>query len=385
MQYRKFGKIEFHTSVLGFGTMRLPCLSGTNTGDDVDVDESVRMIRYAIDNGVNYIDTAYPYHKGQSEITVGKALKDGYRQKVKLADKSPVFLIKKESDFDKMLETQLRRLEDAYIDLYLLHSLGDDTYENVVKKFDLIDKAERAKKAGKIGHIGFSFHDTFDVFEKILNGYNGWDFCQIQLNYLDIRKQAGLKGLKAAASKGLGVVIMEPLMGGKLAAPPDKVTDIFRQSEHERTPVQWALDFLWDMPEVSVVLSGMSTMEQTVQNIRYASQAQTGKFNDADKKIMAEVKKQFDAMISVPCTGCGYCMPCPQGVSIPNNLEAYNELSLYDDPAVAQNSYKQMLIWEGKESGAGSCIGCKICEDLCPQQIKISTIMPSVDKAFGSM
>ena len=378
MENRKFGHINFSPSPLGFGAMRLPCFSDGLVNEA----ESIRMIRYAIDNGVNYVDTAYPYHKGQSEVVVGRALKDGYRQKVALADKSPTWLINKAADFDKILEEQLRRLAGGYIDFYLLHGLDLDSFQNTVLKYDLLSKAEQAKKAGKIGHIGFSFHDCYDSFEKILNGYKGWEFCQIQLNYVDTEMQAGLKGLHAAASQGLGVVVMEPLMGGKLANPPRQILDTFKQSEHDRPAVQWALDYLWDMPEVSCVLSGMSTMEQTLQNVQFAKQFKFNSFSAADRKIMAEAKKQFTQMIAVPCTGCGYCLPCPSGVSIPKNFTAYNELSLYDDPAVAQATFKHMITWEGSEAGAASCIGCKICEERCPQQIKISSLMPVVAETF---
>lgn len=378
MEYRKFGQIDFSPSPLGFGAMRLPCL---NSGS-VNEAESARMIRYAIDNGVNYVDTAYPYHKGQSEVAVGRALKDGYRRKVALADKSPTWLINKPADFDRILEEQLRRLGDDHIDFYLLHGLDIDSFNNTVLKHDLTGKAEKAKKAGKIGHIGFSFHDCYDSFEKILAGYKGWEFCQIQLNYLDTEMQAGLKGLHAAAAQDLGVVVMEPLMGGKLANPPRLILDTFRRSEHERPAVQWALDYLWDMPEVSCVLSGMSTMEQTVQNVGYARQFKSGSFSAADREIIAKVKEQFSQKIAVPCTGCGYCLPCPSGVSIPANFAAYNELSLYDNPAIARATYDRFIAWEGREAAASSCTGCKVCEDRCPQQIKISSMMPLVAEAF---
>lgn len=382
MDYRKMGKTGFMPSALGFGTMRLPCVNGRNSGADVDLKESGRMIRYAIDNGVNYIDTAYPYHDGQSEVAVGEALKGGYREKVAVADKSPVFYIKNETDFDKFLDTQLKRLNTDHIDYYLLHSLSEKSFQNIVLKFNVIEKLERAKKAGKVGHIGFSFHDSFRVFETIINAFDGWEFCQIQLNYLDTQKQAGLKGLQYAASKGLGVAIMEPMLGGKLAAPPPKVMDIFSKSANTRSPVEWALDFLWNMPEVSVVLSGMSTFEQVCDNVAYASK-NLFQFSEEDEKIMREVKKKFEELTGVPCTGCAYCMPCPNGVNIPRNFSVYNDLFLYEDKNIGFEAMRQLEKWEGEKARALYCKSCKACEKHCPQKINISEKMADVTKAFN--
>jgi predicted aldo/keto reductase-like oxidoreductase len=311
---------------------------------------------------------------------LGKALKDGYRKKVTLADKSPVFFIQKKEDFNRFLEEQLKRLNEEHIDFYLLHSLSRESFEDTVLKFDIIGEAERAKKAGKIGHIGFSFHDNYPAFEQVLNGWDGWEFCQIQLNYLDEEKQAGLKGLRAAAAKGLGVVIMEPLLGGKLANPPAQVRDIFGKSARQATPVQWALEYLWNMSEVSLVLSGMSSMQQTVDNVSYAASAQA--FKAADSLVVSQAKEKFASMIAVPCTGCGYCMPCPQGVSIPTKFEAYNDFGLYGENS-ARATYGHMIQWQGPETGAEHCIGCGVCESKCPQKIQISAHMPNVAKAFA--
>ncbi len=383
MEYRSFGKIDFKPSALGFGCMRLRCEDGTGMSRNVDEKESVRMMRYAMDHGVNYLDTAYTYHGGNSEIVLGKAIKDGYRQKIKLADKSPVFLIKKETDFDEMLDKQLKRLGTDFIDFYLMHSISYHTFEKHVLEFDLIGKAERAKKAGKIGHIGFSFHDDYQAFEKILNAYDGWEFCQIQLNYLDTENQAGLKGLRAAAAKGLGVVVMEPLLGGKLASPPKRVLDIFDKSEVKRTPVEWALDFLWDMPEVSIVLSGMNTMKQTEENVAYAQKAKPGMLSDKDQALIKEVVMRFNSLVSIPCTGCSYCMPCPNGVNIPENFGVYNDFFMYDDPAVARAAFHQMKSWQGAKASAASCVGCGVCEEKCPQKIPISEIMPKAAELFA--
>jgi len=385
MQYRKFGKTGVSVSALGFGAMRLPCAGGGSMGKDIDFEEATRMIRYAIDAGVNYIDTAYPYHGGKSEVAVGRALSDGYRQKVWLADKSPVWLIEKEADFDALLDKQLARLGDEHIDFYLLHSLNAGTWKNVVQRFDLLGKAERAQQAGKIGRLGFSFHDSFGALETILSDYDKFEFGQIQLNYLDIATQAGLKGLRLLAEKGLGAVIMEPLMGGKLASPPDDVRAILDRNNSGRAPAQWALDFLWDMDAVSVVLSGMSTMQQVRDNVDYAHAAAAGMLTDEERGIIAAAKERFDALIAVPCTGCNYCMPCPAGVNIPRNFGAYNELRAYADPEVGRGTFRHMMRINGREAAADSCIACRACEEQCPQGIEISGLMPQIAETFKDL
>lgn len=308
-------------SALGFGCMRLPTTDGDPNSGAFDETEAIRMIRHGINNGINYIDTAYYYHSGQSESLVGKALKDGYRGKTYLATKSPVFSLKKESDFERILEEQLARLQTDDIDFYLLHALNLDTWNNVVLKYDLLSKMEQAKAEGKIRHIGFSFHDSYEAFQTIVDGYGHWDFCQIQLNYIDITHQAGIKGLEYAASKGLGVVVMEPLLGGKLAAPTKTVA---AELSPEKSPVEWALDFLWNRPEVSLLLSGMHTFQQVEDNLTYASRSSVGMLSEENLSMLARAKKVYDTMALVSCTKCSYCMPCPFGLDIPKIFEAYN-------------------------------------------------------------
>lgn len=370
MNYRTFGKLNFRPSALGFGAMRLPILDGDSK--KINEPEAIRMIRAAIDSGVNYIDTAYPYHGGMSEVVVGKALKDGYRQKTMLASKSPVFNIKKEEDFDNFLNEQLERLQEDHIDFYLLHALDRDRWSNVVLKFNLLDKMEKAKQEGKIRYIGFSFHDDFDAFKLIVDGYDKWDFCQIQMNYIDTENQAQLKGMEYAASKQLGIVIMEPLLGGKLANPPKQVAKVL---PGDKTPVEWALDFLWNRPEVGVILSGMSTMEQVQQNIEYASRAQVGMLSQADLDMLTEARRIFLTMALVPCTKCAYCMPCPFGLNIPKTFEAYNMTASVNMEAARK-------VYDTLEVAADQCRACKKCEKVCPQSIEVSAVMPEVAKVF---
>jgi len=260
MQYRKSGNLEWKLSALGFGCMRLPTKDGQRLSPNIVEDEAIRMIRHAIDSGVNYVDTAYPYHSGQSEIVLGKALLNDYREKVNLATKLPVWMVESPDDFDRLLGEQLQKLQTNHIDFYLFHALNKSRWHDIVLKHKLLDKAAAAKADGRIRYIGFSFHDDYESFEEIVNGTDLWDFCQIQYNYMDTENQAGTRGLKLAASKGLAVVVMEPLLGGRLVDPPKDVREAMEAFHVKRTPAEWALQWLWDHPEVSVVLSGMSTM-----------------------------------------------------------------------------------------------------------------------------
>ncbi len=383
MKYRKFGKLDFEVSALGFGTMRLPTdgsvASGDRLSNNIVESEAIRMIRYAIDQGVNYIDTAYGYHKGYSEIITGKALKDGYRNKVMLATKSPIWLIKEAEDFDRLLDEQLKKLQTDRIDFYLLHALSKDRWRNVVLKLDIMKRAEAAKQAGKIKYLGFSFHDEGDAFIEIVDGYDKWDFCQIQYNYMDIENQAGTKGLKYAASKGLGVVIMEPLLGGRLANPPKDIQAILDENGAKRSPSYWALQWLWNQPEVSVVLSGMSNMQQVEENIASAGNSGVGLFGPEDLSIIERVQRKYNERAVIPCTACSYCMPCPNNVNIPRNFELYNGSVVYEDVSGSQTTYNNFF---NEANRASACVQCRICEEKCPQRIPISEWMPKVHNAL---
>lgn len=372
MQYRSFGKLDIKVSALGFGAMRLPTFETCKGQNTIDESVAIKMIHHAIDNGVNYVDTAYPYHEGMSEVLVGKALKDGYREKTYLATKCPVWAIDKPEDFDCILDEQLKKLDVTYVDFYLLHSLNMDSWNNKVLKYDLLTKMEEAKKAGKIKYIGFSFHDNAKSFITMVDGYEHWDFCQIQLNYIDVDNQATIKGLEYAASKGLGIVIMEPLLGGKLANPPVNVANILKDS---KTPVEWALDFLWNRPEVSLLLSGMSDMAQTTDNITYADRSSIEMLSKEDLTMLAESKKIYDTMALVSCTKCAYCMPCPFGLDIPTTFEAYNRTATV-------GMEKASAFYSSIETKADACKKCKKCESVCPQKIKISDVMSTINDVF---
>jgi len=380
MKFRKFGMLEKPVSALGFGCMRLPTKDGRPQSPDIDEAESIGLIRTAIDRGVNYVDTAYAYHSGRSEVVLGKALADGYRDRVLVATKSPVWQIAKGEDFDVYLNEQLIRLGTGHIDGYLFHALSRKRWADVVLRFDLLKRAEAALDDGRIGMIGFSFHDSGEAFREIVDGYGGWDFCQIQYNYMDVDNQAGAAGLDHAAANGLGVVVMEPLLGGRLANPPRAVREAFDDFPTKRSPADWALRWLWDQPEVSVVLSGMNRPVQLEENLRSAETSAPGSFGPADFAMIERVRALFRARAAVPCTKCGYCMPCPNGVDIPRNFELYNDGAVYEDLNIPRLIYARLL---AETERASSCIRCRTCEDKCPQGIEVGERMTEVHAVLG--
>lgn len=373
MEYRKFGSTGVKVSPLGFGMMRLP----KNDAGEVDVDYSISMLRWAIDNGLNYVDTAYNYLDGQSEIITGQALKDGYREKVNLATKCPVWKIEKPEDFDALLDEQLQKLQTDYLDFYLLHSLSLERWNQTILPCNVPEHLLAAKKAGKVRNIGFSFHDDLNAFKTMVDYWDQWDFCQIQLNYVDTEHQAGIAGLEYAASKGLGVVIMEPLRGGYLANVPQDVEAVL--SRGGKTPVEMGLDFLWDRPEVSVVLSGMSAREQVEKNMAYAGRAFPGMLKPEEKAALREAEALLRAQEAVPCTGCNYCSVCPQGIAIPRIFNAYNEMRANMSLSAGRQKYA-----EAAKVGAlaDACVGCGTCEAQCPQHLPISQLMPRIHEAL---
>ncbi|MBB6480408.1 aldo/keto reductase [Spirochaeta isovalerica] len=381
MQYRQLGKIDFKVSALGFGAMRLPSMKNP-LDPRVDEKEAIRMIRHAIDSGVNYIDTAWPYHLGASEKILGKALLDGYREKVFLVTKLPMFLVNKQEDFGKYFHAQLEKLQTDYVDCYLFHALNEKNF-NKVKDFELIKEMEKERDAGRIRNIGFSFHDTLPVFKKIIDFYD-WDLTQIQYNYLDTTVQAGEEGLKYAAEKGMAVTIMEPLKGGMLAKPPKEARKLLEASSVKRTPVDWALQYLWNLPEVSVVLSGMSTGEQLEQNLESAEKSGIGKLTEEENGTINSIISIYREKILVPCTACQYCMPCPAGVNIPENFALANSANmkpetLWDRIMLFNTKRKYRKLASNKvkvnktvpDGNASLCIECGKCLSHCPQTIAI--------------
>jgi predicted aldo/keto reductase-like oxidoreductase len=374
MQYRKFGRLDWQASILGFGTMRLPVKGDAK---NIDQKQATRMLHHAVDRGVNYIDTAYPYHGGESERLLGKALGRGYRDRVKLATKMPSWLVSGPADFDKLFHEQLKKLKTDHIEFYLLHSLNRE-YWSKMREYDAIEWGRRTIKAGKIGQLGFSFHDDFDLFKEIVDAWD-WPFCQIQYNYMDVRNQAGTRGLKYAASKGIAVVVMEPILGGKLASPPPSIQKILDRAETKRRAADWALQWLWNQPEVTVVLSGMSTFRQVVENLESADSAGIGILDQQEQGLIREVRRRYKELAPISCTQCRYCMPCPHGVDIPRNLSLYNEGLMYGRPDVARRQYG--FIAEKARSTA--CTQCRECEPKCPQSILISEWMPKVSEVLA--
>jgi len=384
MIYRKIGGTGVEVSQLGFGCMRLPVIGGV--ANHIDVPLATRMLHQAIDSGVNYIDTAYPYHgtgfanPGESEPFVAQALQGGLRNKVKLATKLPSWLITCRADMDKYLNAQLKRLATDHIDFYLVHSVNKGFWKNLTSH-DIFEFLEAALKDGRIGHAGFSFHDDLPTFRTVVDAYK-WSFCQIQYNYLDTNYQAGAEGLAYAADRGLGIVIMEPLRGGSLSRNlPATVNQVFEQSGFKRTPVEWALRWLFDDPRISTVLSGMSAIEHVEENLRVAAQAGAQTFSEKEKEVMLLAQAAFKSRIKIPCTSCGYCMPCPSGVDIPKNFQMYNNFHMLDE-SFQQTVRMQYGFQVASAAHASNCVKCGRCETHCPQQISIMKELANVKAVF---
>jgi predicted aldo/keto reductase-like oxidoreductase len=377
MKYRDFRSLDWKVSALGFGAMRLP-ITG-NDAANINEPEAIRMIRYAIDNGVNYVDTAYPYHRGNSEFVVGKALENGYREKVKLATKMPAWLVNSQGDMDKYLEEQLNKLKTKKIDFYLLHGLNEERWQKL-SKLDAVKWLEKKQDEEKVAHACFSFHDEYPVFKKIIDSYDGWTLCQIHYNYMDADYQAGTKGLKYAASKGLAVVIMEPIAGGRLGMKqPAEIEAIWNKADTKRSPAEWALQWVWNQPEVSVVLSGMSTIEQVKENIMSADRSGPGTLTAKEMQIINEVAAKYKEFGFIGCTGCRYCMPCPEGVNIPEIISLYNEYFIKDNNDEVKKKYWEHIT---PESQAKRCARCGKCEELCPQKLTIREVLSRAQWIF---
>jgi predicted aldo/keto reductase-like oxidoreductase len=368
------GKTGDRISILGYGCMRFPNKVGL-----IDEARTERQIISAIDQGVNYFDTAYMYLN--SESILGRILAKGYREKVMIATKLPLPLIHSIKDMGSILDTQLKRLQTDHIDYYLMHSVMTKEGWLRMKQLGVEEFLENAKQAGKIRRIGFSYHGDKDQFKDIVNDYP-WDFCQIQYNYMDENYQAGQEGLEYAASKGLGIVVMEPLRGGLLAGMmPSRLQAIWEQAEVKRTPAEWALLWVWNHPEVTVVLSGMNEESHIEENIRIAGNAYPQSLSGNELKCIEKVKEALNGMMKVGCTGCGYCMPCPAGVDIPLCFSCYNGKHLFGK---RQFQFEYLGFTAGADGGkpsyASLCRDCGKCEKHCPQGIPIRKYLQEVVK-----
>ena len=363
MQYRndRNGK---PMSILGYGCMRF-----TKNGNAIDIDKAEKEVMEAINGGVNYLDTAYIYPG--SEAAVGEILSRNHcRDQVSIATKLPQYLIKSESALDKYFKEQLSRLKTDRIDYYLMHMLTDIAAWEKLVKLGITEWIAKKKETGEIINIGFSFHGNTEMFIQILEAYD-WDFCQIQYNYLDEHSQAGKKGLLAAAAKGIPVIIMEPLRGGKLVdLLPDKAKQIIDEYPKKRTPAEWAFRWLWNQPEVTCVLSGMNSIEMVQENVALASKAQAGEFTEEDFELIEKIKQEINANIKVGCTGCGYCMPCPKGVDIPTAFRCYNHMYT-ENKSSGRMEYLQITALQKNMSDINNCVECGKCESHCPQHIAI--------------
>lgn len=375
MLYRNFQTTGDKVSLLGLGAMRFP-LAEDGTVDEV---ETIRMIRHAIDSGINYVDTAYTYHGGTSEVIVGKALKDGYRERTFIADKLPIWLVKEEADVRKFFNEQIQRLDVDCIDMYLIHCIDKDGWK-ATKECRVIEILEELKAEGKIGRIGFSFHDDLSLFKEVIDAYE-WEFCQIQLNYVDVNFQAGLEGLLYASAKGIPVVIMEPLKGGRLSdAVPPVVQELWDGAPARHTAAEWAFKWVASHPEVSTILSGMSTMEQLNQNLELFSREDLPALTDEENALIAQAADLYRTLIKYPCTECKYCQPCPNGVLIPRLIRYYNDWCAYEHNPKLKEEY---LVWQDESEHASNCIKCGACEEHCPQHLPVMQIMDEIVEAFG--
>lgn len=370
MLYRSMPRGDRKLSILGFGCMRLP-LTQEGTIDEGLAEE---MLCTAIDGGVNYVDTAWPYHNGESEPFVGKALEGTYRKKVSLATKLPIWEVTSRDDMERIIDEQLLRLRTDHVDYYLMHNFNEQRWENF-RHLGFEKFLEKAQEEGKIRKVGFSFHDQLPLFKTIADAYT-WDFCQIQYNYMDQNYQAGTEGLRYAASKKMGVIIMEPLRGGKIAENvPPSVQKIWDSASVRRSPVEWALRWLWNIPEITLVLSGMSTLEHVRENLKIASQGTPKSLQEEELRLIDRAAEEYARRMVYPCTSCGYCLPCPQGVRIPECLNHYNSAFMFDDLERARFNNRVML---NETSRASACINCGACVPKCPQHIPIPEALAKV-------
>lgn len=384
MKYRTLGKTGISASILGFGAMRLP-LADENP-KHVDIKQTEEMIEYAVGHGVNMFDTAWVYHTtdrskpGVSEMVLGDILSRGFYDKVHVSTKMPSWEIKSWEYFDKTLDKQLERLQTDQIELFFVHSIKDSFY-NDIKDAGLYEFVDRALSDGRIKHACFSTHGSYEFLNRILDDYDKWECVLTQLNYLDEYDNTGIRGVEKIHSLGLGTMIMEPLRGGKLAdKQPRQVQEIFEKSGRNYKPIEWAFNYLWDKEEVNCVLSGMSNLEQVKENIDLVDNANVGMLTGSDSEVLHNVKDEYDKLISIPCTACNYCMPCPFGVNIPKCFREYN-MDMLGDESINSIQYKFHM---HEDRQAHNCVSCRKCVESCPQSIDIPEQLSIVEKHFGA-
>lgn len=383
MLHRTIGRTGVETPILGFGCMRLPVID--KQADKIDYEAAVPMLRHAIDSGITYVDTAYFYHAlqfgqaGQSEPFVGEALSDGWRDRVTLSTKLPQQLVRTRDDMDRFLEEQLTRLRTDHLDFYLVHGLNGDTWDRM-RDLGVREFLDKARDEGLIRFPAFSFHGEPQDFRRIIDEYEGWGFGQMQFNYTDVAFQAGLPGLRYAASKGIGVVVMEPLKGGKLAANlPPEIQAVLDARPEGWSPAEWGLRFVWNEPGVSLLLSGMNSIEQVDQNIAAAEHGIAGSLTDEQLGVLRDARRALEAKTKVACTSCRYCQPCPSGVDIPACFAALNAANMWGDANPFTTGYLQV---KGK---ASLCEECGQCEEICPQGLPIRELLKETAKTFNDV
>lgn len=370
MEYRKIQKLGVTPSLLGYGCMRFPTIDG-----EIDEVKSQALLDYAYENGITYFDTAYPYHDGKSEPFVGKAMKKYDRESYYLATKLPVYKVEKTEDVRKIFEEQLEKLQTNYVDFYLLHAIGRERWKQILD-MDIIGECEKLQREGKIRFFGFSFHDEYPVFEEMLT-YRDWDFCQLQLNYIDQDIQQGMKGYDLATKHNVPVIIMEPIKGNQLAALPEEMTKEFRALDPDASTASWAFRWIGQLPNVAVVLSGMTEMEHLKDNLHTFSPLVP--LSEEEEKAIDRVHDIYRKRQKNECTTCGYCMPCPNGVNIPGNFKIWNRGAVYEDLDRAKNEYEKM----DPAKRADQCVACGNCEPQCPQRITIIDDLAKVAEELG--
>jgi len=376
MQYRTVPKNGDKLSVLGFGCMRLPERNGR-----IDPKAAAEQIHHAIDNGVNFIDTAMPYHYGASEPFIGKILEGEYRESVKLCTKLPPWSVKKRDDMDDLLNSQLMRLRTDHLDYYLVHNLNNDNWSRMMD-LDILDFLDSIKQDGRATNVGFSFHGDIKLFKQIVDAYD-WTACLVMYNYMDTQNQAGSEGVRYASDRDIAVFVMEPLRGGNLAGRvPDKVRAIWDSAEVKRSPAEWAFRWVWDHPEVTMLLSGMNRMEHVKENIRIANDVLPNSLSQGERDLISRAREQYFSLTKIGCTGCGYCMPCKFGVNIPACFETYNSKYLFGDGRARMNYALRVGGMMSGRATASMCTNCGKCMTHCPQHLQIPDLLKDVRDEF---